>query len=162
LKNGAGHFYGSSLPVGGESTHAVITAHSGLVKDRMFTNLDTISKGDYLTVKSVGETLWYQVIDINKVLPEEIDLLKIQEGMDLMTFVTCTPIPVNTHRLLVTGERVDPPADAQSFQEMYARAIPGFPWWAVQWLVAIAFTFIVARFVMLPHWQRPAVGWERT
>jgi sortase A len=154
LAKSAGHFYGSSLPVGGESTHAVITAHSGLVNSHMFTNLEEAVVGDLVTVQSLGETLWYRVYDIQSVLPDELDNLLIQHGRDLVTFVTCTPIGINTHRLLVMAERVERPENAAVTQELRFWEYPGTPWWAVKWSATVLAAGMLARFVLVPYWKR--------
>ena len=106
LQRGVGHFPSSSLPVGGESTHAVLTGHRGLPSKKLFTDLDRIVKGDVFYIKILGETFAYQVDQILTVLPEETQSLQIVEGKDYVTLVTCTPYAVNTHRLLIRGHRV--------------------------------------------------------
>lgn len=111
LSAGAGHWEYSSLPVGGESTHAVITAHSGLSGSRMFDDLDELEVGDVFGVKVLGQLICYEVVSIEVVLPEDVDSLAIVEGEDLCTLVTCTPYGVNDHRLLVTGVRCEVPDD---------------------------------------------------
>lgn len=107
LDAGAGHLIGSSLPVGGETTHAVLTAHSGMASQKLFSDLDKLEYGDVFFVKVLGQTLAYQVDQINTVLPHDTTYLGIEEGEDLCTLVTCTPFAVNTHRLLVRGTRID-------------------------------------------------------
>ena len=106
LESGAGHLYGSSLPVGGESTHAILSSHSGLPSKELFTNLDQLDTTDYFYIKVMGETLEYRIDSIETVLPNETESLVIKQGEDLVTLVTCTPYGVNSHRLLVTGHRV--------------------------------------------------------
>ncbi len=106
LEVGAGHLEGTSLPVGGESTHAVISAHRGLPSATLFSNLDKLEVGDTFKITVLDKVLTYEVDDIAIVLPEEVDKLQIEEGKDLVTLLTCTPYGVNTHRLLVTGHRV--------------------------------------------------------
>lgn len=107
LQVGVGHFEGTSLPVGGEGTHCVLTGHRGLPSKELFTNIDKLELGDIFYIKVFGETLAYQVDDIKTVLPDETDSLVPVEGEDYVTLVTCTPYGVNTHRLLVRGHRVD-------------------------------------------------------
>ncbi len=102
-----GHLEGSSFPVGGESTHAVISAHRGLATARLFTDLDELSEGDYFTITVLDEALTYQVDKISIVLPDETEQLNIVEGKDYVTLVTCTPYGINSHRLLVRGVRTD-------------------------------------------------------
>ena len=106
LDVGIGHLLGSSLPVGGESTHSVLTAHSGMANQKMFSDLDKLELGDVFYLKVLDETLAYQVDLINTVLPHDTTFLGITEGEDFCTLVTCTPFGVNTHRLLVRGTRI--------------------------------------------------------
>ena len=106
LERGVGHLLGSSLPVGGESTHAILTGHSGMATQKMFTDLEQLSIGDVFYLHVLDETLAYQVIEINVVLPHDTSLLGITNGADYCTLVTCTPFGVNTHRLLVRGTRI--------------------------------------------------------
>lgn len=102
-----GHLQGSSLPVGGETTHAVISAHRGLPSARLFSDLDQLAEGDEFTITILDEIYTYEVDQISIVLPNELDKLAIEQGQDYVTLVTCTPYGVNTHRLLVRGHRVD-------------------------------------------------------
>ena len=106
LEQGAGHLEGSSLPVGGEGTHAVISAHRGLPSAALFTDLDKLEEGDHFLLHVLDETLCYEVDRILVVEPEETDGLAVEEGKDLVTLLTCTPYGVNTQRLLVRGHRV--------------------------------------------------------
>ncbi|WP_296138510.1 class C sortase [uncultured Tessaracoccus sp.] len=103
---GAGHLYGTSLPVGGEGTHSVLTSHRGLSDATLFDHLDQVREGDLMYVDVLGETLAYKVDQIKVVLPDEIGDLKSVPGHDYLTLFTCTPYAVNSHRLLVRGERV--------------------------------------------------------
>lgn len=105
LEKGAGHLFGSSLPVGGESTHAILSAHRGLPSAKLFTDLNLVEKGDVFYLHILDKTLAYEVDQIQTVLPEETDSLAITEGKDYVTLVTCTPYAVNTHRILVRGHR---------------------------------------------------------
>lgn len=106
LEKSVGHVVGTSLPVGGENTHAVLSAHSGMASSKLFSDIDQLEKGDTFYVHVLGEVLAYQVDSINIVLPTDTSLLQIEEGKDFVTLVTCTPFGVNTHRLLVRGHRV--------------------------------------------------------
>lgn len=106
LEQAAGHLEGSSLPIGGESTHTVITAHRGLPSAALFTDLDRLEEGDHFLIHVLDETLCYEVDKILTVEPDETDALAVEEGEDLATLVTCTPYGVNTHRLMVRGHRV--------------------------------------------------------
>lgn len=112
LASGAGHLYGTSLPVGGPSTHAVITGHRGLATAQMFTRLNEIEIGDYLYITVLDRTLAYKVDSIDVIDPTDSSRLRIVPGQDRLTLMTCTPYGVNTHRLLVSGHRVPYPADA--------------------------------------------------
>jgi sortase A len=107
LQIGAGHLEGSSLPVGGESTHAVISAHRGLPSASLFTDLDKLKIGDCFFLNILDETLAYEVDQILVVEPEETEALAVVDGEDLVTLLTCTPYAVNTQRLLVRGHRVE-------------------------------------------------------
>lgn len=106
LENGAGVLQGTSFPLGGNSTHSVISAHSGLPNRRLFTELDRLEHGDTFILTVFGEKLAYQVENIQVVLPDDTSVLTIEEGKDLVTLLTCTPYMINTHRLLVTGHRI--------------------------------------------------------
>lgn len=112
LASGAGHLYGTSLPVGGKSTHSVITGHRGLVEAMMFTRLDEVKKGDFFYIEVMGETLGYKVDNISVILPDDTSKLRIAPGEDRVTLMTCTPYGVNTHRLLISGHRVSIPVPA--------------------------------------------------
>ena len=107
LQAGAGVMPGSSLPIGGESTHTVLTGHRGLPSSRLFTDLDQLAPGDTFVLFVLNEVLTYEVDQIRIVLPEELDDLAIEEGKDYCTLVTCTPYGINTHRMLVRGHRID-------------------------------------------------------
>lgn len=107
LQIGAGHLEGSSLPVGGESTHAVLSAHRGLPSASLFTDLDLMKEGDHFYISVLNETLAYEVDQILTIEPEDTSALGVETGKDLVTLLTCTPYGVNTQRLLVRGHRVD-------------------------------------------------------
>ncbi|CYV30471.1 class C sortase [Streptococcus suis] len=106
LQKGAGHLEGSSLPVGGESTHTVISAHRGLPNASLFTNLDRLKIGDQFYIHNIAETLAYEVDQILVVEPSDFDPVMVQSGEDYATLLTCTPYMINSHRLLVRGHRV--------------------------------------------------------
>ena len=106
LEKSVGHVVGTSLPVGGESTHAVLSAHSGMASAKLFSDIDQLTEGDVFYIHVLGEVLAYKVDAINTVLPTDTSLLQIEDGKDFVTLVTCTPFGVNTHRLLVRGHRV--------------------------------------------------------
>ena len=107
LNSAAGHLEGSSLPVGGESTHCVISAHRGLPSAKLFTNLDKLEPGDTFTVTVLDRVLTYEVFQVLIVEPSEVSALYVMDGEDLCTLVTCTPYGINTHRLLVQGRRIE-------------------------------------------------------
>ena len=107
LQKGVGHLEGSSLPVGGESTHAILSAHRGLPSSRLFTDLDQLKEGDIFYIYVLDEVLAYQVDQVLVTEPSETEALKIVDGKDYITLVTCTPYAINTHRLLVRGERIE-------------------------------------------------------
>lgn len=106
LERAVGHVVGTSLPVGGSSTHAVLSAHSGMASSKLFSDIDQLKLGDAIFVHVLGDTLAYEVDSINTVVPTDTSLLQIEDGKDYVTLVTCTPFGVNTHRLLVRGHRV--------------------------------------------------------
>ena len=134
LHKGAGHLFGTSLPVGGTGTHAVISAHSGLASAQLFTHLEDLDVGDLFSISVVGRRLVYEIDHIEAVLPDDISKLGIDPDKDYVTLLTCTPTAVNSHRLLVRGHRVQPLTAAQEEQVIAGRNVnPGFPWWAVQW-----------------------------
>lgn len=107
LNKGIGHLQGTSLPIGGESTHSVLTGHTGLSKAKLFTDLTELKKDDIFFIHVLGKTLAYRVESMQVVLPSELSSLTVQSGKDLCTLVTCTPYGVNSHRLLVRGVRTD-------------------------------------------------------
>ena len=111
LQIAIGHLEGSSLPVGGAATHAVVSGHTGLPSAKLLTGLDTLEKGDTFAFHVLGETYTYQVDKISVVLPNQFDNLAIEDGKDYATVITCTPYGVNTHRLLVRGHRIPNPVE---------------------------------------------------
>jgi sortase A len=131
LERGIGHLEGTALPVGGRSTHSVLTGHRGLASSEIFTNLDKVRAGDTFTIEVFGEILAYRVIETRVVEPEDTESLLVQPGEDLITLVTCTPLGINSHRILVTGERVTPTPQSDIDTAGEAPDVPGFPWWMV-------------------------------
>ena len=129
LDNGVGHLYGSGLPVGGEGVHSVLTAHSGLVGSKLFSDVHTLELGDTFTISVAGEILTYKIDDIRTVLPDELQALRQVAGKDYVTLVTCTPIGINTHRLLVRGVRIPTPDGAAD--EIASNNAIRFPWWGL-------------------------------
>ena len=122
LEKSVGHVVGTSLPVGGSSTHAVLSAHSGMASSKLFSDIDQLAEGDVFYIHVLGDTLAYKVDSINTVLPTDTRLLQIEDGKDYVTLVTCTPFGVNTHRLLVRGHRVPylPEQEATAAEETRA------------------------------------------
>lgn len=118
LDRGTGHLLGSSLPVGGEGTHTIITGHSGMASQKMFTDLGQLQEGDVFYLRVLDETLAYEVKAVHTVLPHDTTYLGIVPGQDLCTLVTCTPTGINTHRLLVQGSRIpyEPTIEAQNVE----------------------------------------------
>lgn len=112
LQKSVGHLEWSSLPIGGESTHCVLSGHRGLPSAKLFTNLDQLAEGDLFVIRTLDEVLTYEVDRILIVLPSELQALAAEEGKDLCTLVTCTPYGVNSHRMLVRGHRVDNQSEA--------------------------------------------------
>ena len=106
LERAVGHVVGTSLPVGGSSTHAVLSAHSGMASSKLFSDIDQLAEGDTFYIHVLGEVLAYKVDAIHTVLPTDTSRLQIEDGKDYITLVTCTPFGINTHRLLVRGHRV--------------------------------------------------------
>lgn len=132
LDRGIGHLYGSALPVGGNGSHAVLTGHSGRPGATLFTRLHDLAVGDLFYVEVAGETLAYAVDQIETVEPNEGDLLRQVQGRDYVTLLTCTPTGVNSHRLLVRGERIEGEREEEAIQALPAQAAhPGLPWWGL-------------------------------
>lgn len=127
LERGVGHLLGSSLPVGGNSTHTILTGHSGMATQKMFSDLPQLEVGDLFYLKVLGETLAYQVDQIHTVLPHDTTYLGIEDDRDLCTLVTCTPFGVNTHRLLVRGTRI-PYAEAETIVETTQEEVVESTW----------------------------------
>ncbi len=125
LQRGAGLLEGSSLPIGGKSTHTCISAHRGLPGKTMFTSLDLLEEGDLFYLTVLGEKLAYRVTGIQTVKPDEVENLAIKPGQDLATLITCTPYGINTHRLYVHGERTEFPQGEEASQT----AIPPESFW---------------------------------
>ena len=135
LERAVGHVTGTSLPVGGSSTHAVLSAHSGMASSKLFSDIDQLEKGDVFYIHVLGEVLAYEVDSINTVLPTDTSLLQIETGKDLVTLVTCTPFGVNTHRLLVRGHRV-PYVPEQKAEDATEKPVPSS--WTQHYLTGLA------------------------
>lgn len=137
LQKGAGHLEGTSIPIGGVSTHACISAHRGLPNKKMFTNLDEMKEDDIFLLSIMGEKLAYKVIDVQVVLPSDIRSLRLQKGKDLVTLITCTPYGVNTHRLYVTGERTTYKEDMENSKT------ETIPWYKDWWWVPVNIVLLI-------------------
>lgn len=130
LLKGAGHLEGSHLPVGGVGTRSVITAHRGLASATMFNDLVDVQIGDRFTLNTLGEVLTYEVREIITIDPSDTAVVRPEQGRDLVTLITCTPLGINTHRIVVTGERVTPTPYGDIEAANSDPTLP-FPWWAV-------------------------------
>lgn len=117
LQVGAGHLEGTSFPIGGKNTHSVITAHCGLPSAKLFTDLEKLKVGDQFKITVLNKTLWYEVDNISIVEPTDIEELKIVDGKDYVTLLTCTPYGINSHRLLVRGHRIQKIEDNENTHE---------------------------------------------
>lgn len=137
LGMGVGHLQGSSLPVGGVGTRSVLTAHRGLADATMFTYLVDAEIGDTFTIETMGEVLAYQVVEYQVIAPDQTEALVADPTKDLVTLITCTPLGINTHRILVTGERIYPTPQALVDEAMAPSHLPAFPWWAVIFTTAV-------------------------
>ncbi|MCQ2491705.1 MAG: class C sortase [Lachnospiraceae bacterium] len=133
LQVAVGHIQGTSLPTGGKSTHCVLSGHRGLPSAKIFTDIDRLVAGDTFMIRTLDNTLTYEVDRINIVLPDQVDDLRIEEGKDLCTLVTCTPYGINTHRLLVRGHRIKTTnnirvvADAQQIAPIFVAPLIAVP-----------------------------------
>ena len=153
LDKGIGHLFGTALPVGGESTHTVLTGHTGLGNATMFDQLTSVKMGDYFYIETAGRHLKYQVTDIRVVLPHETESLNKVEGKDLATLITCTPYGVNTHRLLVTGERVPMDEAAVAAEAAQVKGSVMKPW-MIAVLASVAVILLVAGILWLRSRKR--------
>lgn len=137
LQKGVGHLVGTSLPIGGEGCHSVLTGHSGVAGKKLFSDLDQLQLGDVFYLHVLDETLAYQITEINKVLPHEVELLEPVTGEDLCTLVTCTPIGVNTHRLYVRGSRIPYEEAEEIIQKAATTEEPKKSTWMEQYLFGL-------------------------
>ena len=152
LQIAVGHIEGSSFPVGGESTHTVLSGHRGLPSAKLFTDLDQLVEGDTFLLQILDETLTYQVDQIRIVEPDQLEDLEIEIGQDLCTLVTCTPYGINTHRLLVRGHRIETEeivnvrvtADAVQIDPLMVAPVVGIP------LLLLLFIILV----LMKRWER--------
>jgi len=155
IAKGAGHLYGTSLPVGGMDTHAVLTSHTGMASATLFDHLTDVKEGDLMFVDVAGETLAYQVDQIKVILPNEIEDLTKVEGHDYLTLFTCTPYSVNTHRLLVRGERVPYTPEVAAVAEEAEPPLFVFEPW-MWWLLAGAVAGLLALLAIVVRERRAA------
>ena len=147
LQKGAGHMPGTSLPIGGKSTHTVISAHSGMSGARMFTDLDKMQEGDLILLHVLGDTLAYAVDMITVTDPADIEAIEIQQDEDLVTLITCTPYGVNTHRLLVRGHRIE--LTEEEIAEETKAAEPEASTWMEKYLEGIFFGAVIGGAVLV-------------
>ena len=138
LGKGVGHLLGTSLPVGGIGTHCVLTGHSGLAGTRMFSDLDQLKVGDVFYVRVLDETHAYMILDINTVLPDDTNKLEIDPQRESVTLLTCTPFGVNTHRLLVRGERIEVGMAERMIEGAEVQEEPVKSTWTQEYLKGIA------------------------
>ena len=148
LDKGIGHLFGTALPVGGESTHTVLTGHTGLGNATMFDQLTSVKMGDYFYIETAGRHLKYQVTDIRVVLPHETESLNKVDGKDLATLITCTPYGINTHRLLVTGERVPMDDAAVAAEAARVKGTVMKPW-MIAVIAAVVLILVVSAVIWL-------------
>lgn len=153
LDKGIGHLFGTALPVGGESTHTVLTGHTGLGNATMFDQLTSVKMGDVFYIETAGRHLKYQVTDIRVVLPTETESLNKVEGKDLATLITCTPYGINTHRLLVTGERVPMDDEAVAAEAAQVKGSVMKPW-MIAVLASVAVILVIAGAIWLRSRKR--------
>lgn len=142
LQKGVGHMEGTSLPIGGLNTHSVVTAHRGLPENKLFTDLDQMAIDDLFFVETIAGELAYKVIEIKVIEPTEIEALRIEPNRDLVTLLTCTPYMINSHRLLVVGERTELPAETQ-------KEATEISWWAQLFSVLNEYVWLGAFILLL-------------
>ena len=165
LSKGVGHLLGSSLPVGGESTHSILSGHSGMASQTMFTDLEQLDIGDVFYLYVLDDVLAYQVTEINTVLPSDTSLLGIWEGEDCCTLVTCTPYGVNTHRLLVTASRI-PYEEAEQISEQTETVGSTGSHWMQYYLrgleigLAVVAEFLLAASLLFLIWKWVSRRWH--
>ncbi len=151
LQIAAGHLEGTSLPIGGESTHAAISGHRGLPSARLFTDLDKVVEGDIFTITILGQVVTYMVDQIRIVLPYEVSELSIEKGKDYCTLITCTPYGVNTHRILVRGTRIENIREAAAVVNEAVR----IPSYLVMPAVGIPLLFVVLAIMLIYYSFKP-------
>lgn len=148
LQKGVGHMEGTSLPIGGLSSHSVLTAHRGLPENKLFTDLDKMKVDDYFFIETIAGELAYRVIDVRVIEPTAIEELGIQKNKDLVTLLTCTPYMINSHRLIVVGERTKLPDEVQKeltnigWWNHLINLLRGYVWLVILLLIAV---FLIGR-----------------
>ncbi|WP_425842831.1 class C sortase [Agrococcus sp. TSP3-2-1] len=160
LRKGVGHLLGSALPVGGPGAHSVLTGHRGLPESVLFSDLDQVTVGETFELDVYGEVLTYEVRDVQVVEPGDTELLLPESDRDLVSLVTCTPLGINSHRIVVVGERI-PTAEATA-EAAAMPEIPGPPWWAVAlssgWAIAVGGRSLSAKLVARPARSASVTG----
>lgn len=154
LLRGVGHLEGTALPVGGASTHAVLTGHRGLADAELFTRLDEIEVGDTFVIEVFDDVLTYRVASTRIVDPDQTESLYPVAGQDLVTLVTCTPLGINTQRILVTAERITPTPIRDIEAAGAAPTVPGFPWWAVIFAAVVTAAVVYVLLQARPRGRR--------
>ena len=153
LQKGVGHMEGTSLPVGGSSTHCVLAGHTGLPSANLFTDLDQLDKGDYFYIHALDKVLAYQVDQVKTVLPYETDDIQIREAEDYVTLVTCTPYGINSHRLLVRGSRVvyqtQTMAETHPWPVVHKEVEQQVPFRTIVWYASLAVIVVVTIIIIL-------------
>lgn len=149
LSKGAAHLPNSSFPVGGKSTHSIISAHTAYLTQVFFDRLTELKEGDLFFIKILDETYAYKVYEINVIEPDDTSLFGIQEGKDLVSLVTCTPYAINTHRLVITGERVKLSDEATYDEETVQKVNLQMPHIDITFLIAIIITIVFAAFLII-------------
>lgn len=144
LERGVGHLYGTDLPIGDTPSHSVLTAHSGLSSATLFDNLTDLQPGDAFYLEVAGKQMKYQVVQTKVVLPEEVSSLHQQVGKDLVTLITCTPYGINSHRLMVTGERVEMDSAETPFASTDT--------WNWQWWMSLIVAIVLAVLLFFARW----------
>lgn len=153
LEKGVGHLEGTSLPVGGDSTHCVLTGHSGMSRAKLFSDLGNMEKGDMFFLSVMGQKLAYVVDQISVVLPSEVSSLSITDGADCCTLITCTPYGVNTHRLLVRGIRTEYVEETEN-PNVYKKKDTQSNWMK-EYLrsIVISFVLLIVMIILLVLWR---------
>lgn len=157
LLKGVGHLKGTSLPVGGVGQRAVLTAHRGLPESTLFTHLDRAKVGDVFTIAFLDQVLSYRVVENITIAPEESEVLFADPKRDLVTLITCTPLGINTHRIVVTAERIIPTPQSERNEIDKGSELPHFPWWLVIFAVALTLAglYVWRSGYPLPHRHTP-------